>query len=280
MPNEQRDHISKHLAFAHPALEDDFRHRDSKAVEKLIDSTLLKLDTQPDQIEALCVEAVEHGFRSVCVPPCYAELASRALAKAQKAHHRVLVCTVVGFPNGYATTDSKVHEASFLLKHAHEIDFVQNVGWVKAKLWNKLTEESEALVAQAKEATLCGPAGALVKVILETSLLTEAEIVDCTKLHAKAGVHVVKTSTGFGARGATLNDTRLMALALADVSASTGFLYGIKASGGVRTHADALAHLAQGVTRIGTSSGTRLALNAPEAAPSSSETPLQNKGAY
>ena len=95
--------------------------------------------------------------------------------------------------------------------------------------------------------------------ILETSLLDEAEIRACTQLHAECGVHVVKTSTGFGSRGATLDDTTIMAQVLANVTAKTGLCYGIKASGGVRTRADALAHLAIGVTRIGTSSGTSMA---------------------
>ncbi|MCA2960537.1 MAG: deoxyribose-phosphate aldolase [Silvanigrellales bacterium] len=261
------------LAFAHPALAEDFRERDARRVEKLVDSTLLKPGTQPAQIEALCVEAVAWGFRSVCVPPCYVTLARDALARAFEAQHarllplvpksppprEVLVCTVVGFPNGYATTASKVHEASLLLKDAHEIDFVQNVGWVKAGLWAKLAEETRALVEQARAAGGTHGPGALVKVILETSLLDESEIRACTQLHAESGVHVVKTSTGFGSRGATLADTTIMAQALANVTAKTGLCYGIKASGGVRTRADALAHLAIGVTRIGTSSGASLA---------------------
>jgi deoxyribose-phosphate aldolase len=239
---------------AHPSLALDEAARAKSDLARLIDSTLLKPATRASDIEALCADALARGFRSVCVPPCHVSLARLALDAGnatRAAADAVLVCTVVGFPNGYATTATKVHETrEAIAAGAQEIDFVQNVAWVKDEDRASLAAETRAIVAAA--------GGALVKVILETSLLEPQEIEDCSALHAEAGAHVVKTSTGFGARGASLTDIEAMSRGLARATARTGLCYGIKASGGVRGREEALAYVARGVTRIGSSSGATL----------------------
>jgi deoxyribose-phosphate aldolase len=243
--------------FAHPELEKDFANAAAirsgsftkSAVAQLVDSTVLKSDSVEERIESLCAEAVRYGFRSVCVPP---SLVSRAAASLrQQGPRAVLVCTVVGFPNGYNEHSVKVFETSqAVAAGADEIDFVQNAGWVKSRQWERLRAEYEGIVAAAS--------GKLVKIILETSLLTEEEIRLCSLLAARAGVHVVKTSTGFGSRGASVRDIEVIAAALAEVEKETGKRFGIKASGGVRSMDDARALIAAGATRLGTSGGAAI----------------------
>jgi deoxyribose-phosphate aldolase len=241
--------------YAHPELERDSINRKgvldggperNKALAALIDSTVLKPDTTTQAIHALCAEAVAEGFRAVCVPPCRTRLARSLMDQAGPDAPRV--CTVVGFPLGYATTAAKAAETRDAIgMGADEIDFVQNAGWVREGQWDALELEYRMLSAAAE--------GRLVKVILETSLLSASEIKDTARRAVLNGVHVVKTATGFGARGASADDIRVMAAALDEVEQETGARGGLKASGGIRTTADALEMVRLGATRIGTSSG-------------------------
>jgi len=243
--------------YAHPALAEDHGHRNAILasapdmrghVARLIDSTVLKPDTSADRIQALCREAAEYGFRSVCVPPCFVALCRGELESGRG----VSICTVIGFPTGYASTESKVAETEDAVGNgADEIDFVQNDCWVKDSNWGSLESEYKAIVGAA--------AGRLVKIILETSLLSDEEIRECAVRAVRAGVHVVKTATGFGSRGASKRDIEIMASALSDVGRETGLTYGIKASGGIRSTEDALAFVKLGATRLGTSSGAAIA---------------------
>ena len=206
---------------------------------KLIDHTLLKQDATPEQIVKLCEEAKQFYFMSVCVNPAYVPLAAQCLAGSD-----VKVCTVIGFPLGMNLTKTKVEEAELAIKQgATEIDMVINVGMLKAGE-NDYVKEEIRLLKQA--------AGNLVlKVIIETCLLTDEEKVKVCKLAKEAGADFVKTSTGFSTGGATPHDVKLM-------RETVGPEMGVKASGGVRTHEDLLAMVEAGANRIGTSNGTKI----------------------
>ncbi|MBN1557810.1 MAG: deoxyribose-phosphate aldolase [Lentisphaerae bacterium] len=241
--------------FAHTELEKDHAAReavlaagapDPAALARLIDATVLKPDTTAPDIRRLCGEAVRYGFRAVCVPPVYVAAARERLGNAA-----VRVCTVAGFPWGYATTAAKAAELrDAFAMGADEVDFVQNDGWVRAGNWPALELEYKTLAATAQ--------GRLVKIILETSLLSAAEIRESALRAVLCGVHVVKTATGFGSRGASEDDVRIMAAALAEARERTGTVYGLKASGGIRTAEDALRFVRLGATRLGTSSGAAI----------------------
>ena len=206
---------------------------------KLIDHTLLKQDATPEQIVKLCEEAKQFDFMSVCVNPAYVPLAAQCLAGSD-----VKVCTVIGFPLGMNLTKTKVEEAELAIKQgATEIDMVINVGMLKAGE-NDYVKEEIRLLKQA--------AGNLVlKVIIETCLLTDEEKVRVCKLAKEAGADFVKTSTGFSTGGATPHDVKLM-------RETVGPEMGVKASGGVRTHEDLIAMVEAGANRIGTSNGTKI----------------------
>lgn len=206
---------------------------------KLIDHTLLKQDAQPEQIVKLCEEAKEFDFMSVCVNPAYVPLAAECLKGSS-----VKVCTVIGFPLGMNLTRTKVDEAKLCIAQgAQEIDMVINVGMLKAGHDDYVREEIRLL----KEV-----AGKLViKVIIETCLLTDEEKVRACRLAKEAGADFVKTSTGFSTGGATAHDVKLM-------RETVGPEMGVKASGGVRTHEDLLAMVEAGANRIGTSNGTKI----------------------
>lgn len=206
---------------------------------KLIDHTLLKPDATPEQIMQLCLEAKNYDFMSVCVNPAYVPLA-RSLLKDSD----VKVCTVVGFPLGMNLTRTKLDETVSCLKEgADEIDMVINVGMLKANHDDYVFEEIKLL----KET--CGDH--ILKVIIETCLLTDEEKVRACKLAKEAGADFVKTSTGFSTGGATVHDVKLM-------RETVGPEMGVKASGGVKTHEDLLAMVEAGATRIGTSHGTKI----------------------
>lgn len=208
-------------------------------INKLIDHTLLKQDATSAQIEILCTEAREHDFMSVCVNPSYVELSAKLLSGSD-----VKVCTVVGFPLGMTTTASKVFEANQALNHgATEIDMVINVGALKEKRDAYVRDE----IAAIKE--VCGDN--ILKVILETCLLNEEEIIRACRLAVEAGADFVKTSTGFSTGGATVEDVRLM-------KETVGERAEVKASGGVRSITDLQAMVEAGATRIGTSGGVAL----------------------
>ncbi|NVO83409.1 deoxyribose-phosphate aldolase [Hymenobacter terrestris] len=206
-----------------------------------IDHTLLKPDATPEQIARLCAEAVTHGFASVCVPPCYVRQAADALQNSG-----VAVCTVIGFPLGYSLAKVKFFEGHLALNDgATELDMVLNIGALKAVQHEEVEDEIGQL------AELCRMRGALLKVIIETALLTEAEIVTACQLCAEAGANFVKTSTGFASRGASVADIELM-------RASLPTHIRLKASGGIRTREAALALVAAGADRLGASDGVAL----------------------
>ncbi|WAA10370.1 deoxyribose-phosphate aldolase [Fervidibacillus albus] len=207
---------------------------------KFIDHTLLKADTTVDQIEKLCREAKEFGFASVCVNPYWVPKANEWLNDSD-----VKVCTVIGFPLGANTTETKVLEAKDAIeKGADEIDMVINIGALKSGDTNTVKADIARVVEAAK-------GKALVKVIIETSLLTDDEKVTACQLAVEAGADFVKTSTGFSTGGATVEDVRLM-------RKTVGPNIGVKASGGVRSLEDAKAMIEAGATRIGASAGVSI----------------------
>ncbi len=206
---------------------------------KLIDHTLLKQDATPEQITALCYEAKQFSFMSVCVNPCYVPLASELLKDSD-----VKVCTVVGFPLGMNLTRTKLEETELVLKQgADEVDMVINVGMLKANnddyVYNEIKMLKDAVGTK------------VLKVILETCLLSDEEIVRACRLAKDAGADFVKTSTGFSKGGATVHAVKLM-------RETVGKDMGVKASGGVKTHEDLLAMVEAGANRIGTSNGTKI----------------------
>ncbi|WP_334075505.1 MULTISPECIES: deoxyribose-phosphate aldolase [Paenibacillus] len=214
----------------------------TQSVLSRIDHTLLKADAGKEAILKLAAEAKEHRFASVCVNPYWVKTAAEAL----KDTPEVKVCTVIGFPLGASASEVKAFETTQAIRDgATEVDMVINIGALK--------DGDEETVVRDMVAVVESAAGkALVKVILETCLLTQEEIVRACKLAVSAGVDFVKTSTGFSTGGATVEAVELMAK-------TVGPGVGVKASGGVRSLADAEAMLAAGATRLGTSAGVAIA---------------------
>jgi deoxyribose-phosphate aldolase len=201
-----------------------------------IDHTLLKPDASAAQIEQLCAEAREHKFFSICVNGSWVAAARHFLDGSD-----VKVASVVGFPLGAMSSDAKRYETEVAVDDgAHEIDVVLNIARLKAGEDKYVFRELCDVVEAADERT--------VKVILETCLLTDEEKVRACQLVVESGAHFVKTSTGFSSAGATIADVKLMREAV-------GPKFGVKASGGVRDAQTALAMIAAGATRLGTSSG-------------------------
>ena len=206
---------------------------------RLIDHTVLKPETQEAAVIKLCEEALEHNFASVCVNPTFIELCAKMLKGSE-----VKVCTVIGFPLGANTKEVKGFETKDAVsKGADEIDMVINIGALKDKKDEYVYEE----IKYIKECCQ----GKLLKVIIETCLLTEEEKVRACELSVKAGADFVKTSTGFSTGGATKEDIALM-------RKTVGPDLGVKASGGVRTYEDMITMVEAGATRIGTSNGVKL----------------------
>jgi deoxyribose-phosphate aldolase len=206
-----------------------------------IDSTLLHPGATPEDIRRLCEEAMEYHFASVCVNPCYVAFAAEHLSGSD-----VAVCTVVGFPLGANLSDVKAQEALFALRDgARELDMVLNVGLLKAGDLSGVEEDIRAVTECARGE------GALVKVIIEACLLDDGEKVAACGAVERAGALFVKTSTGFGKGGATVEDVRLL-------RRTAGNRMGVKASGGIRTLEDALLMLEAGASRLGTSSGAAI----------------------
>ena len=204
-----------------------------------IDHTLLKPDATRAQLEQLCAEAAEHQFSTVCVNGSRVELAYSLLEESD-----VQVCTVVGFPLGAMDADAKRYETEVAVDlGASEIDMVMNVGRFKDGEHDYIVREIRDVVEAADDR--------VVKVILETCLLTNDEIAQACKLVTQAQAHFVKTSTGFGNAGATLEHVRLM-------RETVGQFAGVKAAGGVRNADDARAMIEAGATRIGTSNGVAI----------------------
>jgi len=210
-------------------------------VASMIDHTLLKPDATRRDIEALCHEAAEYGFASVCVNPTWVSDCTRLLRQTS-----VKVCSVVGFPLGAATADTKHYETRrALFDGAREIDMVINVGALKSGDLRLVERDIEAVTGPCREA------GALSKVIIEAALLTDEEKVAACTVAKAAGADFVKTSTGFGPGGATAGDVALMRRVV-------GTEMGVKAAGGVRDLEGLKAMVAAGATRIGASAGVRI----------------------
>ena len=211
-------------------------------ISKLIDHTLLKAFATKDDIKKLCDEAIQYDFKSVCVNPANVKLASELLKDSD-----VLVCTVIGFPLGANTIETKIFETvDSIINGADEIDMVINVGKAKEHDYDYIEEEIAAVVKASE--------GKTVKVIIETCYLTDEEKEEVCKRATKAKATFVKTSTGFGTGGATVEDVKLMKASISDDMF-------VKASGGVRNYDDLKAMVEAGASRIGASSGVAIMNN-------------------
>lgn len=209
-------------------------------MQKYIDHTLLKPQATEEQIIKVCDEAKKYGFASVCVNPYYASLVRKELEGTD-----IKTCVVVGFPLGANTKEVKAFETKQAIENgAQEVDMVINIGALKSKKYDVVKEDIKAVVDAAK-------GKALVKVILETCLLTEEEKVKACEISKEAGADFVKTSTGFSTGGATVEDIKLM-------RKTVGPDMGVKASGGVRSREDAKAVIAAGANRIGASASVAI----------------------
>ena len=198
-----------------------------------IDHTLLAQNATWSEIQAICDDGIRYGCASVCIPASYVKQA------AAYAAGKIAICTVIGFPNGYSTTAVKCFEAADAVKNgADEIDMVINIGWVKDGLYDQVLEEIRAVKAH------CG--GKLLKVIIETCLLTDEEKIEMCRVVSESGAEFIKASTGFGGGGATRED---IALFKAHVSPHVK----IKAAGGIAGLDDARDFVALGADRLGTS---------------------------
>ncbi len=211
------------------------------ALARMIDHTLLKPDATKAQIEQLCSEARQFGFAAVCVNPCYVDLCAELLRGSS-----VKVCTVIGLPLGAASSETKAFEAERAIQDgAQEVDMVINVGMLKSGNDVYVERDIRAVVTVAKRF------GVTTKVIIETSLLAEDEKIRACLLAKNAGADFVKTSTGLGKGGATVEDVALMRKVV-------GPSMGVKASGGIRTYDDALTLVASGANRLGTSASVQI----------------------
>jgi deoxyribose-phosphate aldolase len=209
-------------------------------LSEYIDHTVLKPETGTDQIVRLCREAREYAFKSVCVNPCHTSLVKKELAGSP-----VLTCVVIGFPLGANATAVKAFETKTAIEDgADEIDMVINIGALKDRQLDVVEADIRAVVAAAK-------GKALVKVIIECCLLTDAEKIAACECILRAGADYVKTSTGFSDSGATVADVALLRRMVGDKA-------GVKASGGVRDYQTAQAMIDAGASRIGTSAGIEM----------------------
>jgi len=208
-------------------------------LNQYIDHTLLKPDASPNQVIQLCKEAITHEFYAVCVAGCYAEIAAQQLKGS-----KVKLAVTIGFPLGSSTKLAKVYEAKEAVSHqAHEIDMVLNIGLLKS---GKLKEVEEEVYAVKKAI-----GDTILKVIIETCYLNNSQIEKACKLSESAGANFVKTSTGFGPGGATIEHVELM-------KSIVGDRLQVKASGGIRDRKTAEAFIRAGANRIGTSSGINI----------------------
>lgn len=206
----------------------------------MIDHTILKADAKEEDVLRIIEEAKKYEFFSVCINPCWV-----ALAKEHLAGSSVAVCTVIGFPLGANTSEVKAYEATDAINNgATEVDMVINIGALKSKQYKKVLKDIQAVVEAAK-------GKALVKVIIETALLTDEEKIKVCELAKEASADFVKTSTGFSTGGATVADIKLM-------RETVGPDMGVKASGGIHNEEEAKAMIDAGATRIGTSAGVAI----------------------
>lgn len=208
-------------------------------MNEYIDSTNLKAYTTEKEIETLCNDAKKYHFASVCVNPYYISLAKDLLEGST-----VQVCTVIGFPLGMNTIETKEFEAINAIEHgADEIDMVVNIGAVKDQEYDYVKKEIETIRDSI--------GGRVLKVIIETCYLTEEEIIKMTQICNETFVHFIKTSTGFGTRGASIEDINLIKKYKSDVLE-------IKASGGIKTYQDAKQMIEHGATRLGVSTAVKI----------------------
>ena len=210
-----------------------------KSILSRVDHTLLAQSATWNEIKAICDDGIRYGCASVCIPASYVKQAAEYVAG------QIAVCTVIGFPNGYDTTAAKCFMASDAVANgADEVDMVINIGWAKDGLWERITEE----IAAVK--TACN--GKLLKVIIETCLLTDEEKIALCKCVSDSGADYIKTSTGFSKAGATFHDVELFA---ANVAPHVK----IKAAGGISSLADAEKFIMLGASRLGTSRIVKIA---------------------
>lgn len=210
-----------------------------KSILSRVDHTLLAQSATWNEIKAICDDGIRYGCASVCIPASYVKQAAEYVAG------QIAVCTVIGFPNGYDTTAAKCFMASDAVANgADEVDMVINIGWAKDGLWERITEE----IAAVK--TACN--GKLLKVIIETCLLTDEEKIALCKCVSDSGADYIKTSTGFSKAGATFHDVELFAAHVAPHVK-------IKAAGGISSLADAEKFIMLGASRLGTSRIVKIA---------------------
>ena len=212
-----------------------------KDILKYVDHTLLKQESTWEQMKVICDDAIKFSTASVCVPPSFVKQCKDYCGDKMK------ICTVIGFPNGYNTTAVKCFETEDAVKNgADEIDMVINIGWVKEQKWNELLEEIKAVKAACH--------GKLLKVIIETCLLTDDEKVKMCEIVSASGAEYIKTSTGFSTCGATREDVALFA-----DNVKPGVK--IKAAGGISSIEDAEDFIALGAERLGTSRIVKIVKN-------------------
>ena len=211
---------------------------DVKEILARCDHTLLKQEATWAQIKEVCDDGIKYGCASVCIPAAYVKQANDYVGNDLK------VCTVIGFPNGYSTTEVKVCETEDAIRNgADEIDMVINIGWAKDGRWDDLLEEIKSIKASCQ--------GRILKVIVEACLLTQEEKVKLCQIVTQAGADYIKTSTGFSTGGATREDVALF-------KANIGPDVKIKAAGGIRTLQDAEDFINLGADRLGTSAIVKL----------------------
>ena len=205
----------------------------NEEILKMVDHTLLKQQSTEEDIKGLCDDAIKYNTASVCIPPSFVKFAKEYVKDKMK------VCTVIGFPNGYNTTEVKVFETKDAIKNgADEIDMVINIGMLKDKKYDEILKE----IDEIKEA--CD--GRVLKVIIETCLLTEEEKIKMCEIVSESNADIIKTSTGFSTSGATQEDVKLMKKHMKNNK-------GIKAAGGISSFEDAKEFVKNGATRLGTS---------------------------
>lgn len=214
---------------------------DISEILKMVDHTLLNQTTTVSEIKKLCDEGMDYNVASICIPPCYVGYAK------EYTKGNIPICTVVGFPNGYMTTDVKIFETkTYINNGADEIDMVVNISMLKNKQFNLIEKEIKEIKNVSKNKIL--------KVIIETCLLTEEEKIKMCEIVSNSGADYIKTSTGFSTEGATFEDIKLFKKQISsDVK--------IKAAGGIKTIDDAINFINLGAERLGTSRIVRLANN-------------------
>ena len=214
---------------------------DIKEILKHVDHTLLLQGSTWEEIKQICDDAMKYETASVCIPPCYVKQAAEYMGD------RMAVCTVIGFPNGNMTTDTKAFETKDALENgASEIDMVINIGWLKDKKYDLVENE----IRKLKE--ICGDK--ILKVIIETCFLTDEEKIKMCEIVTNAGADYIKTSTGFGGAGATFDDIKLFAEHI-------GSNVKMKAAGGISSISDAETFLNLGADRLGTSRIVKIVKN-------------------